>query len=373
MTAIFGNGNYCRDGIQHRKNSWQDSVLGTNFPIPQGRITLITSSRTMIPIPYDPLADDYTLMIGYWFNKGHTNLKKILDINRNLGRADDDHINRKMAKGDGKGHNMKLVEMEGSHTVQNDYELLDVHVEQCYTILVTTDKEPRDYYVVALFRFTKRESTTMGIIRYLNGKGGPSYEIPKPPVGWAWSLNQFCTFQWNLTASAARPNPQGSYKYGGINITRTITLANTAEKVDGKLRYAINGVSFVEPTTPLKLAEHYRVADKVFKYNIFQMSHHVEIGKWSPEKWMNYNLLDAVRRHTIQVFAHSRADVLISLDKCGMYNIRSKTWDKQYVGKQLYISLHSPNRSVRDEYNLPEDVMTCGVVEGMSRPPPFSS
>ncbi|XP_038992953.1 L-ascorbate oxidase homolog [Hibiscus syriacus] len=408
------------------------------------------NSRAMIPVPYDPPADDYTLMIGDWFNKGHTELKKILDSGRNLGRADGVHINGKVAKGDGKdeplftveagktyryricnaglktslnfrfqGHTMKLVEMEGSHTVQNDYESLDVHVGQCYTVLVTADKEPRDYYVVVSSRFTKRESTAMGIIRYLNGKGGPSSDIPKPPIGWAWSLNQFRTFRWNLTASAARPNPQGSYKYGGINITRTITLANTAEKVDGKLRYAINGVSFVEPTTPLKLVEYYGVADKVFKYNnipdeppaeiskvalesiVLNMTHKsfveiifenretalqswhvdgyaffavaVEIGKWSPEKRMNYNLLDAVSRHTIQVFPHSWAAILISLDNCGMWNIRSEIWDRHYLGQQLYISLLSPNRSVRDEYNLPDDVMTCGVVEGMPRPPPFSS
>ncbi|KAE8711286.1 L-ascorbate oxidase-like protein [Hibiscus syriacus] len=467
-------------GIQQRKNSWQDGVLGTNCPIPPGTnytyhfqvkdqigsymyypVTsmhkavggfggLRINSRAMIPVPYDPPADDYTLMIGDWFNKGHTELKKILDSGRNLGRADGVHINGKVAKGDGKdeplfsmeagktyryricnaglktslnfrfqGHTMKLVEMEGSHTVQNDYESLDVHVGQCYTVLVTADKEPRDYYVVVSSRFTKRESTAMGIIRYMNGKGGPSSDIPKPPIGWAWSLNQFRTFRWNLTASAARPNPQGSYKYGGINITRTITLANTAEKVDGKLRYAINGVSFVEPTTPLKLVEYYGVADKVFKYNnipdeppaeiskvalesiVLNMTHKsfveiifenretalqswhvdgyaffavaVEIGKWSPEKRMNYNLLDAVSRHTIQVFPHSWAAILISLDNCGMWNIRSEIWDRHYLGQQLYISLLSPNRSVRDEYNLPDDVMTCGVVEGMPRPPPFSS
>ncbi|KAE8676610.1 E3 ubiquitin-protein ligase RING1-like [Hibiscus syriacus] len=319
----------------------------------------VVSWELLVPSPWDEL---------HLSLPGHTNLKKILDNGRNLGRADSVHINGKVAKDDGKveplfimgagktyryrvcnaglktslnfrfqGHNMKLVEMEGSHIVQNDYESLDVHVGLFYTVLVTADKEPR------------------------------------PPVGWAWSLNQFRMFQWNLTASAAMPNPQGSYKYGSINITRTITLANTDKKVDGKLRYAINGVSFMEPATPLKLAEYYGVV--VFKYNnipdeppaeiskvdlepiVLNMTLKsfvelysrikkrpfnlgtIEIGKWSPEKRMNYNLLDAVSRHTIQ----------------------------------LYISLLSPNRSVRDDYNLPDDVITCGGVEGMPRPPPFSS
>jgi L-ascorbate oxidase len=38
-------------------------------------------------------------------------------------------------------------------------------------------------------------------------------------------------------------------------------------KVDGKLRYAVNGISHINPPTPLKLAEYYGVANKVFKYD----------------------------------------------------------------------------------------------------------
>ncbi|PPR99741.1 hypothetical protein GOBAR_AA20911 [Gossypium barbadense] len=333
------------NGVQHRKNSWQDGVLGTNCPIPPGK--------------------NYT------------------------------------------------------YKFQNDYDSLDVHVGQCFSVLVTANQEPRDYYVVASTRFTRREVTATGIIRYKNGKGAASSELPPPPVGWAWSLNQFRTFRWNLTSNAARPNPQGSYKYGSINITRTIKLANTAQKVDGKLRYALNGVSYVEPTTPLKLAEYYGVADKVFKYDtipdepqsdntkvtlapiVLNMTHRnfveiifenhesaiqsyhlsgysffavgMDVGKWSPEKRMNYNLLDAVSRHTIQVFPNSWSAILLTFDNCGMWNLRSEIWDRHYLGQQLYASVISPNRSLKDEYNLPEGVLTCGIVQGMPRPPPFSS
>ena len=162
---------------------------------------------------------------------------------------------------------MKLVEMEGSHTVQNDYQSLDIHVGQCFSVLVTANQEAKDYYMVASTRFTKNVLVGKGIVRYTNGKAPASPDIPEAPVGWAWSLNQFRTFRWNLTASAARPNPQGSYHYGSINITRTIKLVNSATQVDGKLRYAINGVSHVDPETPLKLAEYFGIADKVFKYD----------------------------------------------------------------------------------------------------------
>lgn len=64
----------------------------------------------------------------------------------------------------------------------------------------------------------------------------------------------------NLTASGPRPNPQGSYHYGSINVTRTIRLASSAGLVGGTRRYAVNGVSFAEADTPLKLADYYNIS-----------------------------------------------------------------------------------------------------------------
>lgn len=46
------------------------------------------------------------------------------------------------------GHTMTLVELEGSHSIQNTYTSLDVHVGQCYSVLVIADKKPMDYYMV---------------------------------------------------------------------------------------------------------------------------------------------------------------------------------------------------------------------------------
>ncbi|GLT26955.1 hypothetical protein SLA2020_019900 [Shorea laevis] len=466
-------------GIQHRKNSWQDGVAGTNCPIAPGTNYtyhfqvkdqigsyiyyptlgmqrgaggfggLRVNSRLLIPVPYADPADDYTVILNDWWTKSHSTLKKILDSGRSIGRPAGVLINGKVAKGDGKdeplftmepgktykyricntglktslnfriqGHKMLLVEMEGSHTVQNSYESLDVHVSQCYAVLVTADQTPKDYYMVASTRFQRKEMTTTGIVRYTNGKGPASPELPPAPVGWAWSLNQFRTFRWNLTASAARPNPQGSYHYGAINITRTIKLANSASKVNGKLRYAINGVSHVDTPTPLKLAEYFQIPDEVFKYNvigdeppssnqevvlqpivlnmtfrtfieiIFEnhetaiQSWHldgysffavaIEAGTWTPEKRKNYNLLDAVSRHTIQVFPKSWAAILLTFDNAGMWNIRSEIWERHYLGQQLYASVISPARSLRDEYNIPDYALLCGDVVNLPKPPPYT-
>ncbi|XP_057741936.1 L-ascorbate oxidase homolog [Arachis stenosperma] len=462
-------------GIQLRKNSWQDGTPGTNCPILPGTnytykfqvkdqigtyfyypSTALHRaaggfgghrifSRLLIPVPYPDPEDEYWVLIGDWYTKSHSVLRKFLDSGRSLGRPDGVLINGQTTKDDGsdkpmytmkpgatyklricntgikdslnfriQGHPLKLVETEGSHTVQNIYDSLDVHVGQCFTVLVTADKEPKDYYMVASTRLTKYNLVGKAILSYTNGKGPASPELPPAPVGWAWSLNQFRSFRWNLTASAARPNPQGSYHYGGINITRTIILSNSVIRGQGKLRYAINGVSHVDTETPLKLAEYYGIADKVFKYDlisdvppvtvnnltlapnvlratyrtfieiIFQnptktiQSYNlggysffavaIEPGKWSPEKRQNYNLLDAVSRHTIQVFPKSWAAVMLTFDNCGMWNLRSEQAENRYLGQQMYVSVQSPENSTRDEYNLPLTQLICGLCKNMPNP-----
>lgn len=72
-----------------------------------------------------------------------------------------------------------------------------------------------------------------------------------------------------MTANAARPNPQGSFHYGTIPIARTLVIANQGAKSNGKLRYAVNGISYVDPKTPLKLADWFKIPG-VFDLNTFK-------------------------------------------------------------------------------------------------------
>lgn len=91
-----------RNGIQQRRNSWQDGVYGTNCPIPPGRnFTYVMQfkdqigsffyfpslafhkaaggfggirvlSRPLIPVPFPPPAGDFTLLIGDWYKANHS-------------------------------------------------------------------------------------------------------------------------------------------------------------------------------------------------------------------------------------------------------------------------------------------------------------
>ncbi|KAF6146924.1 hypothetical protein GIB67_036643 [Kingdonia uniflora] len=89
------------NGIQHRRNSWQDGVLGTNCSIPTswnwtyqfqvkdqigsfsyfpsnnfqrvagGYGGIIVNNRDVIAIPFGTPDGDFTIMIGDWYNRNH--------------------------------------------------------------------------------------------------------------------------------------------------------------------------------------------------------------------------------------------------------------------------------------------------------------
>lgn len=89
------------------------------------------------------------------------------------------------------GHNMKLVEVEGTHTVQTTYSSIDVHVGQSYSVLLTADQPPQDYYIVVSTRFSHRVLTSTAILHYSNSHRSVSGPIPDGPTTQVdWSLKQ---------------------------------------------------------------------------------------------------------------------------------------------------------------------------------------
>jgi len=145
--------------------------------------------------------------------------------------------------------------------------------------------------------------------------------------------------RWNLTANAARPNPQGSYHYGNITVTSTFKFSNSAPILFGRKRFAVNNVSHWNPDTPLKVADYYNIPNifqvgslpehptlaasmvdapfRAFAEIVFQndesttQSWHVDghnfwvvafgTGLWKETARAGYNLHNAVPRSTTQV------------------------------------------------------------------------
>jgi len=89
------------------------------------------------------------------------------------------------------GHSMKLVEVEGTHTIQTTYSSLDVHVGQSYSVLFTADQAPKDYYIAVSTRFTDKIITSTAILHYSNSQQSVSGQIPGGPTDQInWSIQQ---------------------------------------------------------------------------------------------------------------------------------------------------------------------------------------
>ncbi|KAL0436785.1 UNVERIFIED_CONTAM: L-ascorbate oxidase [Sesamum radiatum] len=410
-------------GIQQRKNSWQDGTLGAMCPILPGKNytyrfqvkdqigtyfyfpttalhrasggigMLKVHSRNLIPIPYDKPADEYPVLLGDWYNKGHKSLKTILDSGRSIGRPDGIQINGQSTMvGDANAKPLFTFEAGKTYRLRvcNVGLRLSVNFRiQGHTMKLT--KPPRTTILWRPAGSPQHPLSTVGVIRYANGNGAASTELPPPPPentkGIAWSISQFRSFRWNLTSNAARPNPQGSYKYGKINITRTIKLVNTRlppmessdsastdEPQEGdKVEVAPNVVNGTYRNFVEIIFENHEKTIQTWHldgFSFFAVA--IEPGRWSPEKRKNYNLLDAVSRNTVQVYPNSWAAVMTTLDNAGMWNLRSEMRERAYLGQQLYLSVVSEARSLRDEYSLPETQELCGIVKSLPKPAPYT-
>ncbi|CAN0859050.1 Monocopper oxidase-like protein SKU5 [Linum grandiflorum] len=485
------------NGIQHRKNSWQDGVLGTNCPIPAGwnwtyqfqvkdqigsffyfpslsfqRAAggyggIIVNNREVIALPF-PLPDgDITLFIGDWYTRRHKllihlilvggreqDLRKDVENGKNLGppvgilmngfgpyRYDpalvqDGTTYQIISVEPGKtyrfrvhnvgisttlnfriqNHNLLLVETEGSYTVQQNYTNMDIHVGQSYSFLVSMDQNATtDYYIVASPRYvnssTWNKASGVSILHYSNSQGPASGPLPDPPNAYDtfFSMNQARSIRSNVSAGAARPNPQGSFKYGQITVTDVYVIANRpAEMIDGKWMTTLNGISYLQPSTPLKLAQQYNIPGifkldfpnqmmnrpskldtslingtfKGFTEIIFQnndttiQSYHMDgyaffvvgmdFGVWTDNSRGTYNKWDGVARSTIQVFPGAWTAVLVYLDNAGMWNLRAENLDSWYLGQEVYVSVVNPEDD-KGEFGLPDNAIYCGLLSHLQK------
>ncbi|MBA0835091.1 hypothetical protein Goarm_007396, partial [Gossypium armourianum] len=492
---------FVKSGIQQRRSSWQDGLPGTNCPIPPkwnwtyqfqvkdqigsffyfpslhfqraagGFGGFIINNRDIIPIPFGSPDGDITILIGDWYTRNHTALRKALDAGKDLGMPDGVLINGKgpyryndTLVPDGidyetidvhpgktyrlrvhnvgistslnfriQSHNLLLAETEGSYTVQQNYTSLDIHVGQSYSFLLTTDQNASsDYYIVASARFVNESQwkrvTGVAILRYSNSKGKAAGPLPDPPqdeYDKTFSMNQarsirlvFIVVQvhkWNVSASGARPNPQGSFRYGSINVTEIFVLKNKPPvTIDGKRRTTLSGISFVNPATPIRLADQFKVKGvykldfpsrpltgppkmetsvingtfrgfmevilqnndtKVQTYHLSGYAFFVvgmDYGEWSENSRGTYNKWDGIARSTTQVYPGAWTAILISLDNVGVWNLRTENLDSWYLGQETYIRVVNPEVTNKTELPMPDNVLYCGALSKRQKPQDIS-
>ncbi|XP_058218498.1 monocopper oxidase-like protein SKS1 [Rhododendron vialii] len=459
------------NGVQMRRNSWQDGVQGTNCPILPGQNwtysfqvkdqigsffyfpslllqnaaggygPIRVNNREIIAVPFPQPRAEFDVLIGDWYNADHQDMRAKLDSGDLLYLPDGILINglgpnqttfdfepgatyRLRISNVGlkttlnfriQGHQMQLVETEGSYTAKRYHDNLDIHVGQSYSVLVTARKnqssDGTSYYMVASARFIPVELFGVGIIRYSGFRGVPLGPIPTGPMSYdyMYSVEQAKSIRWDLEVGAARPNPQGSFHYGNIPINRTLILSNGVGLINNTIRFTVNQISFSYPDTPLKLADYFQLSN-VFKpeffpntpdyrrpelgisvidvvrreyvevifqnnmrfiqtwhadgYNFFVVG--MGLGMWDESKMATYNMVDAISRSTVQVYPLSWTAILINLDNQGMWNLRSQNAESRYLGQELYFRVkgvgeNDPSTiSPRDEFPIPENVIRCG-------------
>ncbi|KAH9745733.1 SKU5 similar 3 [Citrus sinensis] len=307
-------------------------------------------------------------------------------------------------------HNLLLVETEGSYTVQQNYTNMDIHVGQSFSFLVTTDQNASsEYYIVASPRFVNSSEwnkvTGVAILHYSNSLGPASGPLPDPPNAYDtyFSMNQARSIRWNVSAGAARPNPQGSFKYGQITVTDVYVILNRpAELIEGKWRTTLNGISYLPPSTPLMLAQQFNIpgaykldfpyklmnrAPKVdtslingtykgFMEIIFQnndttvQSYHMDgyaffvvgmdFGVWTENSRGTYNKWDGVARSTTQVFPGAWTAILVYLDNAGIWNLRAENLDTWYLGQEVYVNVINPEID-KSAPLLPDNAIYCAA------------
>ncbi|XP_054814060.1 monocopper oxidase-like protein SKS1 [Prosopis cineraria] len=423
---------------------------------------LVINNREVIPIPFAQPDGDIVLIIGDWYTQNHMALRTVLDAGKELGIPDGVLINGKgpfryntTLVPDGiqyetinvdpgkiyrirvhnvgistslnfriQNHNLVLAETEGYYTVQANYTQFDIHVGQSYSFIVSMDQNASsDYYIVASARFVNaslwQKVTGVAILHYSNSKGPATGPLPDPPNDLYYkeeSMNQARSVRQNTSASGARPNPQGSYHYGSINITDTYLLKVLPPvTINGKVRAAINGISFVKPEVPFRLADKHNLTgvykldfpskpldrpplmdrsiinatykgfiEVVLQNNDTTMqSFHLDgysafvvgmaYGNWSEDSRSQYNKWDAISRSTIQVYAGGWTAVLVSLDNVGSWNLRAENLDRWYLGQETYLRIVNPEENGDTEIDAPDNVLYCGPLKDLQKHPISSS
>ncbi|CAH2050489.1 unnamed protein product [Thlaspi arvense] len=355
---------------------------------------IIINNRDVIPLPFGTPDGDITLFISDWYTKRHKELRKDVESGKDLGPPDGILFNglgpyrydEKVVPGGivyeminvepGKtyrfrvhnigistslnfriqSHNLLLVETEGSYTVQQNYANMDIHVGQSYSFLVTMDQNATtDYYIVASPRFVNSAARVLtsgvAILHYSNSQGPASGPLPDPPIDSDsyFSMNQARSIRWNVSAGAARPNPQGSFKYGDITVNDVYVLLNRpVERIDGKWHTTLNGISYYTPSTPLKLAQQFNIPG-------------MDFGVWTENSRVTYNKWDGVARSTTQVFPGAWTAILVYLDNAGIWNLRTENLNSWYLGQEVYISVVN-HETDNTESLLPENAIYCGVL-----------
>ncbi|PWA76549.1 hypothetical protein CTI12_AA231680 [Artemisia annua] len=399
------------------------------------------NNRVVIPTPFLKPYGQFDLLIGDWYEESFKDVrsslnKSDLDIHTKSmlmnGRSRFPQTNQTFVVEEGEtylirisnvgtersinfriqNHPMLLVETEGSYTSQIMLDSLDVHVGQSYSVLVTANQPEADYYMVASPKMVNAPESSnlvgVGVLHYDDSTTPVQGPLPAgpDPFDLNFSINQAKSIRWNLTAGAARPNPQGTFNVSNVTLSQTFILQGSLAEINRSARHTINNVSYSIPNTALKLADYSNNGTGTYQLDAYpsNSSNPIAIdgtfvvsgthngwleivfkntmqvidtwhldgfgfyvvgfgdGEWTPERRSTYNLYDPVVRSTVQVYPDGWTAVYAYLDNPGMWNLRSQVLKHWYLGQELYIRVYDPDPNPAKERLPPSNLLYCGFI-----------
>ncbi|KAL0303523.1 UNVERIFIED_CONTAM: Monocopper oxidase-like protein SKU5 [Sesamum radiatum] len=390
-------GDWISDDYRHIRQVLQDEWVSHVYPS-----VILMNGKGPYGSQYSTSYESFTVTKGKTYRLRISNVGTVFSFNFRIQK-----------------HQMVLVETEGSYTNQIVLDSLDVHVGQSYSVLVTANQDEADYYMVAtpkLFNIDNYDSlVAKGILHYENSVlpvQGPVPDGPDP-FDVDVSINQAKSIRWNMSTGAARPNPQGTFNVTNVTLSQTFILHGSREVINGVPSYVVNNVSYLTPSTPLKLADYFRNGSGVYQLDAFPVqspngiaSYGVSVvtgvhkgwleivfkndlsdemdswhldgfgfyvvgfgeGEWTPESRSTYNLYDPVVRSTVQVYPGRWTAVYVFLDNPGMWNLRSQNLIHWYMGQELYVRVHDPDPNPAKERPPPQNVLFCGIFDNALAP-----
>ncbi|KAE8694498.1 Monocopper oxidase-like protein SKS2 [Hibiscus syriacus] len=408
---------------------------------------IVINNRAIIDIPFARPDGDIVFLVGDWYTKNHTVKLRMPDgvfINGkepyryNSTLVPDGNEYETINVGPGKtyrfrvhnvgistslnfrieGHNLVLEGTEGRYMMQQNFTSFDIHVGEVIFVFSYHGSEcNKNYYIAASARFVNElmweRVTGVAVLHYSNSKGPATGPLPaaSSDVYSQWSsMNQPRAIRQNTTASRARPNPQGSFHYGSINVTETLVIRSLPPiRINGKLRAALNGISFVKPDTPIRLADLHNVKGaykldfpnktnertpkmdrsiinatyrgfievilqnndtKIQSFHLDGYSFFVvgmDFGEWTQNRRSNYNKWDSISRCTTEVYPGGWTAVFVSLDNVGVRNLRVENLDRWYQGQETYMRIINPEENGKTEMAPPDNVQYCGALQSLQK------
>ncbi|TYI29541.1 hypothetical protein ES332_A05G323200v1 [Gossypium tomentosum] len=286
------------NGIQQRRNSWQDGVSGTNCPIKPiknwtyvfqmkdqigtffyfpsinflkasgGYGPIRVNNRDNVPAPFPQPEAEFDLLIGDWYSGDYKHFRKMLETEESAYDVTPDTIlmngmgpfidsdslwYETFTVEKGKTYRFRISNIGGTLSLNfriQSHTMLLVETEGSYTNQITLNSLDvhvgQSYSVLVTADQNDADSTNL----YINPK-------------------QLYFNRWNLTTGAARPNPQGSFSVSNIALSQTFILQSSRAEVNGQPRLVVNNVSYFTPDTPLKLADHLTNGTGVYELEEF--------------------------------------------------------------------------------------------------------